>query len=187
LRKILFATANEGKLLEAEKLLSHLDFEVEQLEVLYPEIQASTLEDVASFGMEWILKEKKVDDAIILEDAGLFIHALDGFPGVFSAYIFKSIGLDGILKLMDAKGDRSAHFESCIAYYEKGLKIMLFKGRVDGTIALQPKGSYGFGYDPIFIPEGENRAFAEMPTEEKNRISHRGGALSSLVEFLSKR
>ncbi len=187
MRKILFATSNRGKLLEAEKLLSPLGFEVEQLEISYPEIQASSLEEVASFGMGWILKEKGVDKAIMIEDAGLFLHALDGFPGVFSAYVFKSIGLDGILKLMEGREDRSAHFESCIAYFEEGSKTMLFKGRVDGTIARGPKGPHGFGYDPIFVPEGEERTFAEMSIEEKNRYSHRSRALIKLAEFLSER
>ena len=187
MKKILFATSNKGKLLEAEKLLLPLNYEVQQLEASYPEIQAASLEDVASYGMEWIVKEKRIEGPIILEDAGIFIDALNGFPGVFSAYVFKSIGLDGILKLMEGGEDRSAHFESCISYSEEGLEIVFFKGRVDGAIALVQKGSHGFGYDPIFMPEGEDRTFAEMPAEEKSRISHRGRALKELAEFLSKR
>jgi len=184
--KILFATSNKGKLLEAEKFLSPLGFKVTQLEISYPELQASSLEEVASFGLEWILKEKGIKEAIMLEDAGLFIHALNDFPGVFSADVFKSIGLEGILRLMEDEEDRSAHFESCIAYWKEGSQPMIFKGRADGEITHEIKGEHGFGFDPIFIPEGENKTFAEMPTEEKNRFSHRGKSLKKLVKYLTE-
>ncbi len=184
--KILFVTSNKGKLLEAEKFLSPLKIEVKQLEISYPEIQTSSLEEVASFGIEWILKEKGIKEAVMLEDAGLFIHALNNFPGVFSADVYKSIGLEGILRLMEDEEDRSAHFESCIAYRKEGSEPMIFKGKVDGTITHEPKGEYGFGYDPIFIPKGEDKTFAEMPTQEKNKHSHRGESLKKLAEFLRK-
>lgn len=186
MKKIFFITSNKGKLLEAEKLLSPLDFEVEQLQYAYPEIQASNLEEVVTFGMEWILKEGVIDNPFIIEDAGLFIHTLNGFPGVFSAYVFKSVGLDGILRLMGGKEDRKAHFDSCIGYYHSKSGIKIFNGKVEGVIANEQKGGHGFGYDPIFIPEGEKRTFAEMTTEEKNKISHRGKSLKKLAEFLGK-
>lgn len=187
MRKILFATSNKGKLLEAGKFLSPLGFEVIQLEISYPEIQTSSLEEVASFGLEWILKEKGIEEPIIIEDAGLFIHALNNFPGIFSADVFKSIGLEGILRLMEDEEDRGAHFESCIAYREEGSQPMIFKGRVDGKIAFEPKGEHGFGYDPVFIPKGEDKTFAEMSTEEKNKHSHRGKSIKKLAKFLSKK
>ncbi len=185
--KILFATSNKGKLLEAEKFLSPLKIEVKQLEISYPEIQTSSLEEVASFGIEWILKEKEIKETVMLEDAGLFIHALNNFPGVFSADVFKSIGLEGILRLMEDEEDRSAYFESCIAYGKEGSEPIIFKGKADGTITHVPKGEHGFGYDPIFMPKGEDKTFAEMPTQEKNKHSHRGKSLKKLAEFLSKR
>lgn len=187
MKKITFVTSNKGKLLEAEKLLSPLGFEVSQLEISYPEIQASNLEEVASFGLEWILKEKMIKETIMLEDAGLFIHSLNNFPGVFSADVFKSIGLEGILRLMEDEEDRSAHFESCIAYGEEGSQPMIFKGKVDGEIAHEIKGEHGFGYDPIFVPKGEKRTFGEMRVEEKNKHSHRGKSLKKLAEFLSNK
>ncbi|UCG69540.1 MAG: XTP/dITP diphosphatase [Thermoplasmata archaeon] len=187
MKKILFATSNGGKLLEAEKFLSPLGYEIEHLNISYPEIQSSKLEEVAAFGIEWILKEEKVKGSVMIEDAGLFVHALNDFPGVFSADTFKTIGLDGILRLMEGEEDRAAHFESCIAYCEKESEPMFFKGRVDGKIALEPKGEHGFGYDPIFIPKGEEKTFGEMEAEEKNRHSHRGKSLKKMVEHLAKR
>lgn len=186
MKKIFFATSNKGKLLEAEKFLSPLGFDVEQFKIYYPEIQASKLEEVAHFGIEWIFKESK-EKTVIIEDAGLFIHVLSNFPGVYSKYVFKTVGLSGILSLMEGREDRSAHFESCIGYYDKESGILLFKGDVDGIISPEAKGQHGFGYDPIFIPEGEQKTFAEMKIEEKNKYSHRARALLKLAEFLSKR
>lgn len=188
MRVLYFATSNKGKLVEAQKALEPMKIEVKQLDIAYPEIQASTLEDVARFGMNWLVDKVEHEDIdeLIIEDAGLFIHALNNFPGVFSAYVFRTVGLNGILGLMGGKEDRSAHFESCIAYWEEGSQLMFFKGRADGTVVSEPKGEHGFGYDPIFIPDGENRTFAEMQTEDKNRLSHRGKSLKKLVEYLSK-
>lgn len=187
MRKIQFITSNPGKLLEAQKLLSSLGFEVMQLELSYPEIQASSLEEVASFGIKWILKDKKVEGAVILEDAGLFVSSLNNFPGVYSKHFFTTIGFDGILRLLKGKEDRCAYFESCVAYCEKDTEPLFFKGRVEGTIADLPRGEHGFGYDPIFIPEGEKRTFGEMVTQEKNKYSHRAKALQQLADFLDKR
>jgi XTP/dITP diphosphohydrolase len=186
MKKILFATSNKGKLLEAETFLSPLDYEVKQLKVAYPEIQARTLQEVASFGIHWISRERKMGDAVMLEDAGLFIHVLNDFPGVYSKWVHETIGLDGILKLMFKEAERSAHFESCLVFMEKGKEPIVFNGRVNGHITEEPKGSKGFGYDPIFIAKKEKKTFAEMTTEEKNRHSHRGRAFQKLIKHLDK-
>jgi XTP/dITP diphosphohydrolase len=186
MKKILFATSNQGKLLEAQKLLAPFGFEVEQLEISYPEIQAESLEDVASFGIDWLLEKRGIKGYVMLEDAGLFIHALNDFPGVYSRYVFEKIGLEGTLKLLEEKDDRSAHFESVVAFKEEGKEDLIFEGRVDGEIAFEFRGENGFGYDSIFIPQGEEKTFAEMETEEKNKFSHRAQALSQLAEFLGK-
>ena len=186
MKKILFATSNTGKLLEVKTLLSPLGYEVKHLRAAYPEIQAETNQEVAAFGIHWVSREIKAGDAIMLEDAGLFIHALSNFPGVFSKYVFDTIGLEGILKLMDKEADRSAHFESCIAFMRKGSEPVIFKGRADGNLVHEPKGSHGFGYDPIFVAEGETKTFAEMTTEEKNKHSHRGRAFQKLIKYLDK-
>jgi XTP/dITP diphosphohydrolase len=181
-----FATSNSGKLSEAQKLLSNLGFEVKQLDLPYPEIQGPDLEEVATFGIKWILKEREIEDAVMIEDSGLFIHGLSDFPGVYSKFVFTSIGCEGVLRLLEEKEDRSAHFEAVIAYCEKGGEPLIFKGSVDGEIAGRLRGENGFGYDPIFIPQGEVRAFAEMKVEEKNQFSHRARALSKLADFLGK-
>jgi XTP/dITP diphosphohydrolase len=175
-----------GKLKEAQKLLGPLGFEVEQLEIPYPEIQGPDLEEVVTFGINWILKEHELEGALIIEDSGLFVHALSDFPGVYSKFVFTTIGCKGVLQLLKEYEDRSAHFEAVIAYCEKGGEPLIFKGIVDGGISNEPKGEHGFGYDPIFVPQGESRTFAEMEVEEKNQYSHRAQALSKLAEFLGK-
>lgn len=185
--KIHFATSNLGKLKEAKKLLGPLGFEVEQLNIPYPEIQGPTLEEVAAFGMKWILKEHEIEGALMIEDAGLFVHTLSDFPGVYSKFVFTTIGCDGVLRLLEGKEERSAHFEAVVAYCEKGREPSIYKGRVDGEISEEPKGEHGFGYDPIFVPQGESRTFAEMEIEEKNQHSHRALALQKLADFLQKR
>ena len=117
---------------------------------------------------------------IIVEDAGLFIKALNGFPGPFSNYVFKTIGINGILKLMNGINLRDATFKSVMVYYD-GRSMLVSRGECKGFIAYCARGNKGFGFDPIFIPEGETRTFAEMEVYEKNRLSHRGKAARNLA------
>lgn len=186
MKTIYFITGNKGKLEEAKQKFSTVGINVVQKDLGYPEIQAETLEDVAKFGVEHI--KKQLDRLFILEDAGLFIDALDGFPGIYSSYVFYTVGLKGILKLLDGidKTKRGARFRSVFAYSEPGQKPKLFIGECQGRLAFEEKGSHGFGYDPIFVPEGETRTFAQMETEEKNRFSHRGKSLDKLIDFFNK-
>jgi XTP/dITP diphosphohydrolase len=183
---IYFITSNKGKALEAKIKLSKLNIEVIQKNLGYPEIQADTLEDVAIFGVENI--KKKFGYPFILEDAGLFIDALDGFPGVYSAYVFYRIGCTGILKLMDDKSDknRKATFRSIYAYSEPKKEPILFLGECQGTISSRIVGNHGFGYDPIFIPDGKIKTFGQMEIEEKNCLSHRSKSLDKFIEFFTK-
>lgn len=168
-------------------MLLPLGFEVEQLKIPYPEIQGPNLEEVAVFGIKWILKEEDIKGAVMLEDAGLFIHSLSDFPGVYSKFFFTTLGCEGALRLLEEKGDRKAHFESVVAFCSPDSPPRIFNGRVDGEIAFEPKGEHGFGYDPIFIPQGETKTFAQMDTKEKNRFSHRARALGKLADFLAQR
>ena len=184
MKSLFFITGNKGKLLEAKMKLSDLNIDIVQKDIGYPEIQTDTLEKVALFGAEHV--QKKLDKPFILEDAGLFIDSLDGFPGVYSAYVFYKIGCSGILKLLEEKKDneRKATFKSVYAYSESGKKTKLFIGECNGIISKNSKGDHGFGYDPIFIPNGEIRTFAQMEPEEKNLFSHRGKSLEKLKNFI---
>lgn len=183
-KTIYFITTNKGKFREVKAELNSINIDVKQIDIEYPEIQADTHEEVAVFGLEWLrLKMKKT---LMIDDSGLFIDALKGFPGVYSSYVFRTIGYNGILKIMAGEKNRSARFESCIAYMEPKKAPVFFKGVCKGKISDKPKGRDGFGYDPIFIPTGSGRTFAEIPIEEKNKISHRGKSLKQLVKYLKR-
>jgi XTP/dITP diphosphohydrolase len=174
-----FATTNTGKFKEAVAKLAPI--RIMRFNLPYPEVQAATLEEVVNFALEWM--EGQTDKDVMLEDSGLFIDALNGFPGVFSSQAFRSIGNSGILKLMEGASERKARFQTCIGLLMKGKK-WTFKGEVEGTIAMKPKGTGGFGFDPIFIPYGLKETFAQMPLKKKNNISHRAKAIERLLEFL---
>ena len=183
MKTIFFITSNKGKILEAKTKFSDIDVKIIQKDLGYPEIQADSLEEVALFGAKHV--QKHFDKPFILEDAGLFIDALNGFPGVYSAYVYHTIGCKGILKLMEKfKGDmRKAVFRSVFSFGASNEKPLLFVGECNGSISIEEHGEHGFGYDPIFIPQGETRTFAQMETEEKNRYSHRSRALDKLIDF----
>lgn len=185
MKRLYFITGNSGKLQELKNKLKQLQIEVVQHNIGYPEPQVDTLEEVARFGVDYIQRQG-IDHPFILEDAGLFIKPLNDFPGVYSKYVFLTIGLDGILELIKEKKDRSAEFQSVIAYAEPKGEPLLFKGVCKGSLSFQQKGSNGFGYDPIFIAENNNMTFAEMDTEQKNKVSHRGRAVEKLVDFFEK-
>jgi XTP/dITP diphosphohydrolase len=130
------------------------------------------------------LQESNVE-GVVAEDAGFFVEALNGFPGPYSEYTYRKIGVDGILKLLQATDQRNASFTSAVAYYDKWKRSACFEGIVEGRISLLPKGVLGFGFDPIFIPSnGGDRTFAEMETSEKNKFSHRAQAFSKFFKWI---
>ncbi|MCX8183164.1 MAG: XTP/dITP diphosphatase [Crenarchaeota archaeon] len=183
--RLVFITGNLGKFLEAQKLLREFGIILEQADLEITEPQSETLEEVAEKCAQEALK--KIGKPFIIEDSGLFINSLNGFPGVYSSYVYRKIGCDGILKLLAGSADRSAYFMTALAYGEPGNGVRLFTGRVDGTIATEPRGKSGFGYDPLFIPLGSNLTFAEMSTEEKNKFSHRAKALKAFASWFLKK
>lgn len=181
-----FATRNLGKFREARLLMTEYGVTVERLDVDKVEIQSDKLEEIASYAALDLASKFKV--AVIVEDAGLFVCSLRGFPGPYSSYVYKTLGLWGLLKLMDGLEDRRAYFLSAVAYSEPGGFVKVFTGRVDGFITSKPRGCGGFGFDPIFTPvEGDGRTFAEMDTAEKNRFSHRARAFRKLTLWLRQK
>jgi XTP/dITP diphosphohydrolase len=185
MKTLYFITSNKGKVGEATKKLAPLGFRVVQKDLGYPEVQADTLEEVAQFGVEQV--RERFDKPFMLEDAGVFIQALEGFPGVYSKFVFFTIGLPGILRLLEGVQNRSAVFRSVYAYHEPGKKPLICTGECKGTIIQEGRGLNGFGYDPLFVPTDATKTFAEMSTEEKNQYSHRAKALEMLVMELGKR
>ena len=165
--------------------LEPLGFELEQRSEEIEEIQADTLEDVVRDCMRQ-LRAKGLQNYII-DDSGLFIDALGGFPGVYSAYVLKTLGCPGIIKLLAGVEDRGARFRCCIGCNVAGMGEIVVSAESTGSIIEKERGRGGFGFDPIFVPSGYDKTFSELPLEEKNRISHRGKAINSLSERLSAR
>jgi len=120
----------------------------------------------------------------MIDDSGLFVDALKGFPGVYSSYVFKTVGCDGILSLMRGVEDRRARFECCIGFMAPGGEPFIAKAVAEGTISQEKMGAGGFGYDPVFIPQGYTRSYAQIDLPEKNRISHRGKAMEIFLKEL---
>jgi XTP/dITP diphosphohydrolase len=186
MKTLFFITGNKGKVHEAKEKLGPLGFSVIQKDLGYPEIQADSLELVAQQGVNYI-QNMGISHPFILEDAGIFIEGLNGFPGVYSSYVFFTIGLTGVLRLLQDTSERKAVFRSVFAYAETTGEPQLFTGISEGVITTKLKGSKGFGYDPIFQPDLSDKTFAQMDTKEKNQYSHRGKSLEKLYLFLKNK
>jgi len=143
------------------------------------EIQSTNLGEIAKFAAEEAAK--KHNRTVLVEDSGLFVKALNGFPGPFSSYVYAAIGVGGLLRLMNEQRRREAHFQASLAFASPWDSSQEFSGKVDGTISHKPMGKQGFGFDPIFIPRGARKTFAQGGTEYKDKYSHRAIAFRNLA------
>lgn len=183
---LFFATNNAHKIEEVKYALTSYPLKVDQLNSKKLEIQAETVEEIAKYSALQAAKDCRVP--LIVEDTGLLIDALNGFPGPYAAYIYATIGVRGILKLLESTSDRQAAFRSAVAFCDLTENVFCFTGESIGTISYEARGNYGFGFDPIFRPsDGDGRTFAEMKLEEKNTISHRCRALRKFADWYVKR
>ncbi|MEI6795703.1 MAG: RdgB/HAM1 family non-canonical purine NTP pyrophosphatase [Methanomassiliicoccales archaeon] len=184
MKQVALLTGNKGKLQEFRHELASIGVEVSQLTAEIEEIQADTLQEVVRHCLHQADAQRLGD--VVLDDSGLFVETLNGFPGVYSAYAQKTLGCEGLLRLLDGRADRNARFDSCIGASIDGVHIVV-TGTIHGTIATAMKGEGGFGFDPVFIPEEKNITFAQMEMGEKNAISHRGRAIRLLLAELEAR
>lgn len=192
MEKIIFATNNRNKLREVSQMLNEgyelstpVDYDITED---IPET-SDTLEGNASQKSYYIYEKVGVD--CFADDTGLEVAALNGEPGVYSARYAgeqknSEDNMDKLLRELSGKTNREARFRTVISLIIDG-EEHLFDGVVEGRIAEKRSGKEGFGYDPVFIPNGYNKSFAEMDAETKNRISHRGRAVKKLVDFLNSR
>lgn len=191
-KKLVFATNNSYKLDEIRAILGD-KVEVLSLKDIHcdadiPET-ANTLEGNAALKAEYIYKNYGLD--CFADDTGLEVSVLGGAPGVYSARYAGGEGHDSeanmrkLLHELEGVKDRKAQFRTVICLIEQG-KEHLFEGIVRGTIIEHKRGDSGFGYDPIFVPEGYEETFAEMGSAEKNKISHRAQAVQQLCKYLSR-
>ncbi|MCC6004528.1 MAG: XTP/dITP diphosphatase [Thermofilum sp.] len=179
---LLIATKNVHKLREMAPILESYGFRLQLADLPKIEIQSDSLQEIVAYAAKSL---PRLDKPVIVEDAGLFINALNGFPGPYSHYAYKTIGCKGILKLMQQATDRTAVFQSAIALKTPTGEIHVFTGEARGTITTQERGTHGFGFDPIFQPQDTNKTFAEMTLQEKNLYSHRAKAAKKLAEHLT--
>ncbi|WP_323172140.1 RdgB/HAM1 family non-canonical purine NTP pyrophosphatase [Natrialba sp. PRR66] len=175
---IRFVTGNDGKAREAQSYLEGITT-VEQVPYDYTEIQSDSLEAIAIRGAEEAYEELGDGDPILVGDTGLFVDALGGFPGPYSAYVEDTVGVERLWRLVESEDDRRARFKTVLGFTD-GDRTETFEGTLAGTI-VSPRGDGGFGYDPIF--EFNEQTLAEMDVEEKNAISHRGRALAAFTEW----
>jgi len=182
-RKVYFMTTNRNKYEEVRELGKEYSILVEWLNSPKLEIQSEDLAEIVRYAALNAYLLYKLP--IVVEDTGLFIKALNNFPGPYSSYVYKTIGLEGILKLMKDVEDRIASFITYVAFIDSK-RIFIVKGEVRGNISKEIRGNRGFGFDPIFIPEGYDKTFGEMSVEEKNKVSHRAKAFRQIFEFLLK-
>jgi len=191
LKTLQFITSNIHKFSELTSYLSNKNFSrlnitVEHLNQKYTELQADTIWEVAHASASSLATIMNQD--FIIEDSGMAVSHLNGFPGPYSSFVFQTLGWKGILALLNEVQDRSASFTSVfVLCIDK--KLWGFEGKVTGSIALNAGGNSGFGFDPIFIPDGQSgqpRTMAEMEMVNKNRSSHRGKSLELLVDYLAR-
>ncbi len=195
--KVVVASANQGKIVEVERLLGQLDIEV--ISMRQAGIAADLPEDGRTFAANALSKARALSALApagcncLGDDSGLEVDALGGAPGVYSA---RWAGVDARGRMRDqannekllaelraiAGADRTARFVCCMALAGPGDLLLTARGTCEGRILTTPRGTNGFGYDPLFLPDGFDRTMAELSIDEKNRISHRGRALRALVD-----
>lgn len=192
LEEIVFASHNEGKIKEIKKLLAPYGIKVKSaLDTNLPDVE----ETGKTFEENSLLKSRTIAKLVnmpcLADDSGLCVDALNGAPGVYSARYAPNRDFDkGMEKLLaemekSPNKSRNAHFSCVISLAWPDGQYKVFAGQVDGKIAFHKMGAGGFGYDPLFVPEGFTSSFAQMSQEEKNKISHRGRAVEKLKDFLN--
>jgi XTP/dITP diphosphohydrolase len=195
MKTIVIASANEGKIKEIKNFLHGLDIELLTLSD-FPDMPA-IVEDGKTFEENALKKAKIVFEhsklTTIADDSGLEVKYIGGEPGVSSARFAGDKATDqqnnekllGLLKNVPMD-ERKARFKCVLILYNSLYNNLVFEGKCDGYIIDEPKGDLGFGYDPLFVPEGFNKTFGELDLVTKNKISHRGKALNSLRSYLEK-
>lgn len=188
-KEVVLATHNQGKVRELQAMLAPFGVKVlsaDDLHLSEPEETGETFVANAKLKAESAAFEAKMP--ALADDSGLCVHALGNRPGIYSARYNEpkkngfAYAMDCLNKELGDAADRSAHFACAIAIAWPDGHTETFEGRVNGTLSKTPRGSDGFGYDPMFIPDGYDKTFAELPAEVKNTISHRADALSQFVK-----
>ena len=175
--KLTMVSSNADKAREVAEFFGGT-LEVTHVSLEIPELRSEDVVEISRQTARYAFD--RLLSPIIVDDTLFSIDALKGFPGPYASYVLHTIGNAGILKIMKDVEDRNAHFTTAIAFADSD-GIRVFSGTIPGRIVTAPRGSGGFGYDPIFEIEG--RTLAEFPIEEKSRISHRALALTAFRDW----
>lgn len=184
IRKLYFVTTNRNKFREVQEILKPFGIRITHKNQDLLEIQSRNIDLVAQVKARDAYSRFMMNP-VLVDDSGVFIDAFSGFPGVNSAYAYKTIGLDGFIRLMKGVRDRRAVFVTSVAFKPDSTHDFVFRGEVHGAIAKRLVGTR-WGYDPIFIPKGHSKTYAEMGAVGKNAISHRKKAFEAFARFFNE-
>ncbi len=180
--KLFFGTTNESKLKEARDILKT---DIEGISLSIDEVQSlDPIEVVTKKGLAYY---SQIKHPLFVDDTSLIFNGLKQLPGTLIDYFFKSLNNEGLIKLLENSSDRSAIAQVSIAYIDEYELVHIFEGKIEGEISIELRGTNGFGWDPIFIPKGFNKTFAEMTDEEKASCSMRKIAFEQFADFLNKK
>jgi XTP/dITP diphosphohydrolase len=175
---IYFVTSNQNKVKEAESILKT---KLNRVNLNIPEIQSLNVEEVVKDKAKRAYR--KIKKPVLVEDTGFYIESLNNFPGALIKWVLGTIGNEGVCKLLKNEKNRKVVVKTCYCLYN-GRNFHVFTGVLNGSLPQAPKGASNFGWDPVFVPIGHNKSFAEMTSDEKNAISMRRIALEKLRNFL---
>lgn len=181
--KITLVTGNWAKIAQAKEFLEPLGVEVDNIKMDTVEIQANSIEEVAAYSAKWASNELKKN--IVKNDTGIVIEGINDFPSAYTHYVQDTIGIDGILKLMKGIENRKAKFVQALAFCEYGKEPVVFKSETYGTISLEKQGEYGWSWDFIFIPDGQDKTLGCFPDDVRLKMWNDTGYLQ-LTEYLKK-
>jgi non-canonical purine NTP pyrophosphatase (RdgB/HAM1 family) len=178
--KLILVSTNPNKGIEAERILGT---PVLRVSIALPEIQASTVEEITRYKLE--VAKTKGYARLIVEDVALGFDELGNFPGPYVRWLLEAAGGKGLAAIAYALNNRSAKAQCCVGYWN-GSSVKMFLGETAGEILVQPRGERYFGWDAWFQPQGTKKTFAEMTSDEKDAVSHRGRAYRKLAEHLAQ-
>ena len=178
--RLLLVSSNERKIEQLRKLLEP-DFDLEIMQTEYPELKLDDPCDISKAAAKMLAE--RTNKTVLVEDSGMHVDALKGFPGIMTKFTFNRIGNKGILKLMKGEKNRKAWYKSALGLCSPGKKPLCFLGVEEGKIAEKTKGAKGFGQDPIFIPKGSKKTYGELDCP-KGYYPCREMAVNKLKEFL---
>jgi non-canonical purine NTP pyrophosphatase (RdgB/HAM1 family) len=178
--RLILVSSNPNKGIEAERVLG---IPLLRVSLVLPEIQAATVEEITRYKLE--AARTKGYHRLVVEDASLGFDELGNFPGPYVRWLLEAAGGRGLAAIAYALNNRAARAQCCVAYWN-GSEGKIFLGECTGEILVQPRGDQHFGWDAWFQPLGSQKTFAEMTSEEKDRVSHRGNAYRQLSTHLQE-